>query len=222
MTKRKLESAEVQVRTPEQPSESQPQQELRVEKAERPETLGAKGKRFSIPHISHSGLWMHLILLGIVFAFFAAPQVQLLLQQHVTLAETESHARLVQDAAEANATSQSDTPDVLNGTVLQNALLPEDGVVQFVEVLESAAERTNVTQHVELLSGRRVVQRGVVTIPAQLSVTGAWDDVVKFVGELEQSNLYLNVTAVDIAANSQQSHDTAWTISATTFWKQAL
>jgi Tfp pilus assembly protein PilO len=199
--------------TPKTPVEVTPTKPL-------PATLPHRSLR--IPHVAHPGLWLHITLLAVVLAFAAIPQTQSLLQQHTQLGESEARQKAVEDAASANVTTQNTTPDVLNGTILETALLPEDHVVEFVEILESAATKTGVTQQIDLLSGQRVVQRGVVVIPSRLTISGSWDTVVKFLAELEASPLYLNVTAMDIIPDNAQSSDVLWTISATTYWQQAI
>jgi len=173
----------------------------------------------SIPSI---WLWVNILLLASVTSLIFIPQLQTVIEKKKALGESQAQAHIIQNATTANATGQKDSTTLLDNTILQTALLPEDHVVQFVEVFEKAASDTGVTQQIELTSSQRVVQRGVVHIPMQMTLTGTWEGMMRFIAELEHSDLYINITAITMAPESTLSSKYTATISAITFWKQLL
>jgi hypothetical protein len=177
-------------------------------------------KRFhSLPHI---GLWIHLSLCAIVIALLCVPQIQTLLHLHEDWSETQAQADIIEEATSTSTKTQDHANDFRNETLLGAAILPEDHVIEFVEAFETAATRTGAVQHVDLQTGERVVQRGVVNIPVEITVSGTWDQLVRYIGELEQVDFYINPTAFSITEDTLVQDQYTLFISAMSFWKQLL
>ncbi len=170
-------------------------------------------------HLNYFGLWINLLLCVVIVALICIPQFQTLVHLHHEWSETEAQTVILEDAALAQISNQKDFPQLDSEIILEETILPEDHVIEFVEVFEDAAERTGATQHVSLLTGQRVVQQGVVKIPIDISLSGSWDQITQFIGFIESAGFYLNTTSYSITEQSLVTDQYNVSISALSFWK---
>lgn len=164
-----------------------------------------------------------IILQSIVFLciiiVLLIPLIRKLKTTQTELAAAESETQRASETVISQQQAAQYVEDIEQHELLNNGLLAEEEIIEFIETLESAADHNNVVHTIELQNAQRKTENGVTSIPAQLTVSGSWDDTIHFLSEIEQEYFYLNPQIIDITHQSLPEPKEIIQIQLLTYWR---
>lgn len=105
----------------------------------------------------------------------------------------------------------------------ENIYVKSNRELEFITGLESAAKNNGVSQSIKINPSSNPTDGKLSKNPITLDVTGAYNNLYKYLIALENSNYYINIRALElINSNSSPSEEEnllQLTIQADTYWK---
>ncbi len=172
-----------------------------------------KSTRGNLIGVIGSGLLLFVLIVALLI-----PQASQLQLGRQSLLETEAQIALLQSATSDRIETQEEFLELDDSPILEQSLLPEDRVIQFIEDIETAAQTAGTKHSVRLHTDRRTQQESIITIPITIQATGDWDAVITLLSELEQFSWYINTTSLSITVNPLDKNSQDILIQANSFW----
>lgn len=85
---------------------------------------------------------------------------------------------------------------------LDNVFIDESKRREFISTLENIAQKSNVTNTSISPQNNKETTGIYETIPLTISATGKFDDIMKYLKELEKINYYINIQSFDITTTN--------------------
>jgi Tfp pilus assembly protein PilO len=96
---------------------------------------------------------------------------------------------------------------------LNNIFINENKELEFITTLEGVAINNNVKQTINLMTESAIAENGYKKIPLNLSVTGNFINVVKYLTEIESLNYYIDIKNFNISSENKKIDGSLLSIS---------
>lgn len=153
-----------------------------------------------------------LFIFGVlIFAFIIHPTI-------VDIKAFNNRIRIERVALENKYTSRRNIKNIVAdlkeitakmSPLMQKMMVQKGQEVEFISKLESIAKKNNLVQKIQITplagSGKKMAQRNNVTI----TLSGDYINTLKYISDLEQSELYIIIYGIDVGSAKNNSSKTA-------------
>jgi Tfp pilus assembly protein PilO len=105
---------------------------------------------------------------------------------------------------------------------VKNIFLVRDRELEFITALEGIADKDNISQKINLNTDTATNLQQIKKIPITITITGTFQNFIKYLNDLENLRYYININTVNLASTQNMSSGAETVtaqISALTYWQ---
>ncbi len=166
----------------------------------------------------YTWLWINIVIFGAIMAFIFVPQAQQLLHTQSYIQELLAQTAIIEESQLARIEAQDLVVELSETSVLETVLYSENDILSYVTIIEGVAAEAGIEHRFDLETDEKKPTGSMITIPATLYVNGGWNVIMNFFSLLEQTDIYINPTALTCSQLSVDQDSIQCVMQASTYW----